>query len=351
MKRCLRRFLGFGLSALGMFSMVCAAAPFSVGPVHAADFYAGKTIELIVSSGAGSGPDINARLVARHWGDHIPGKPAIVVKNMTGGGHVRAANYMANQAPRDGTTLGSFVPAFMLTQVLKTNPAVKFDAAKFNWIGASSASNSTVFVWHSSPVQSVSDAKTTQVIMGATGSGSHAEIYPQIMNAILGTKFKIVSGYAKTPDVNLAMERGEVQGSAGTNFESLKLGNAEWLRDGKIRIIAQVGLTRDPDYPDVPLLIDLARNDKDRSLFRLFSTDTAVGRSFMTTPDVPADRLAILRTSFTETMKDPAFLKEAKAAGTEVAPISAEALQKIVQDLVDTPPDVIAQAQALLKGH
>ena len=210
--------------------------------------FAGKTIDLIVSTGAGGGQDSAARVVARHWVNHIPGKPTMVVKNMPGAGHIRAANFLANQAPKDGTAIGAIVPAFLLAQVIETSKAIQFDAAKFQWIGASSANNSTVYVWSASPVQDMAGAMKQEVLMGATGAGSYTQIYPMILNAVVGTRFKVIAGYGAAAEVNLAMERGEVHGRAGNNFNSLRMENPEWLREGKVRFLAQVGLTTVPGH-------------------------------------------------------------------------------------------------------
>jgi tripartite-type tricarboxylate transporter receptor subunit TctC len=311
-------------------------------------FFAGKTIQLIVSTGTGGGQDANARLVARHWPDHIPGRPTIVVKNMPGAGHLRAANYLANQAPKDGTVLGAIVPAFLLAQVLESSKGIQFDAAKLSWIGSSAASNSTVYVWSKTQVQTMADATRQQVLMGATGAGSYTQIYPLILNAITGTKFKVIAGYATTNDVNLAMERGEVQGRAGNNFNSLRMENPDWLRDGKIRFLAQVGLKRDPDYPDLPLMQEFGKTDEDKRLLRLFSADIAVGRPFIGPPGMAPQLLAELQRAFDETMTDPAFLADAQDMRIDVAPVKGEDLQTIVADIVATPPDVVARARQAL---
>ncbi|MFN3889486.1 MAG: Bug family tripartite tricarboxylate transporter substrate binding protein [Beijerinckiaceae bacterium] len=311
-------------------------------------FYKGKTVDLIVSSGVGGGQDANARLIARHWPRRIPGAPAMVVKNMPGAGHLRAANFMANQAPRDGTVVAALVPSFVLSQVLQTSKNIQFDAAQFSWLGASAANNSTFYVWNTSPVKTMEDARTHETLMGATGAGSYTMIYPAIMNAIAGTKFKIVLGYKSTAEVNLALERGEVQGRAGNNFNSLKMENGDWLRDRKITLIAQVGLERDPEFPDLPLMMEFGRTPEDRALLKLFSADIALGRPFLTTPGVPADRVEILRKSFMDTMNDPALLKEAQDSGVEIAPVRGAKLQEIVKEIVATPPEVARRAREAL---
>lgn len=310
-----------------------------------ADFYKDKTIELIISTGAGGGLDLNARMVARHLPKHIPGNPTIVAKNMPGAGHVRAANYIYNQAPKDGTTIGTLIPAFVMAQVLDRTDAIQFDAAKMPWLASTSASNSTVYVWKVAGVTSIDEAKKKQILMGGTGAGSYTTLYPLIMNYVLGTKFKVVSGYTSTAEIRLAMERGEVEGRAGNNFNSLKAENGDWLRDGKIALLAQVGLERDPEFGSVPLMIDFAQNDEQRKILRLFSADVVIGRPFLTAPGVPAERVAILRKAFAAMTKDPDYLRESAQAGLDVSLVEGEKIQKIVEELVQTPPDVVARAK------
>lgn len=310
-----------------------------------ADFYKDKTIELIISTGVGGGLDANARMVARHLPKHIPGNPAIVAKNMPGAGHVRAANYIYNQAPKDGTTIGTLIPAFVMAQVLGRSKSIEFDAAKMQWLASTSASNSTVYVSKATGVNTIEDAKKKQVLMGGTGAGSYTTLYPLIMNHVLGTKFKVVSGYTSTAEIGLAMERGEVEGRAGNNFNSLKSENPELLKEGKIAILAQVGLERDPEFSSVPLLVDLAKNDEERQILKLFSADVVIGRPFLTTPGVPAERVEILRKAFVAMAKDPEYLKESAKAGLDVSLVEGEKIQKIVEELVQTSPDVVAKAK------
>ena len=331
-------------------SVILAATVAVSGPAQAqADFYKGKTIELIISTGVGGGLDANARLVARHLGKHIPGNPHIVPKNMPGAGHVRAANYIFNNAPKDGTTLGTLIPAFVMAQVLGRTENIQFDAAKMQWLASTSASNSTVYVAKSTGVNTVDDAKKKEVLMGGTGAGSYTTLYPIIMNHILGTKFKIVSGYTSTNEIGLAMERGEVQGRAGNNFNSLKSENPELLKENKISILAQVGLERDPEFKSVPLLLEFAKNDEERQVLKLFSADVVIGRPFLTTPGVPAERVAILRKAFADVVKDPEFVKEAARNHIDVELIEGEKVQKIVEDLVNTPPAILAKAKEAME--
>ncbi|HEY7301314.1 MAG TPA: tripartite tricarboxylate transporter substrate-binding protein [Xanthobacteraceae bacterium] len=337
------------VTALAVTAAVCLAGAQS-GPAFAqADFYRGKSIELIISTGPGGGLDSNARLVARHLADHIPGHPAIVPKNMPGGGHIRAANYVFAQAPKDGTTIATFIPIFVMAQLLERSKSIQFDPAEFNWLASTSSSNSTVYTWYRSGVKSIADASARQVLMGATGAGSYTVIYPTIMNRLLGTRFKLVMGYKSTAEIGLAMERGEVEGRAGNNFNSLKAENPDWLKTGKINLLAQVGLERDPEFPDLPLLIDLAKSDEARAILKLFSTDVVIGRPFVSSPGVPPERVGLLRTAFAEMMKDPAFRKEAEAAGLDVTPVDGTKLQAIVSGLVHTPDDIIAKAKLAME--
>jgi tripartite-type tricarboxylate transporter receptor subunit TctC len=338
------------VTAIVLVGLAFSAALVDGQPAAAqAEFYKGKSIELIISTGVGGGLDSNARLVAKHLANHIPGQPTIVPKNMPGAGHIRAANYVFSQAPKDGTTIATFIPVFVMAQVLERSKSIQFDPSNFNWLASTSSSNSTVYVWHTSPVKTIEDTTKRQVLMGGTGVGSYTVIYPTVMNSVLGTQFKLVMGYQSTAEVGLAMERGEIEGRAGNNFNSLKAENSEWLRASKIRLLAQVGLERDPEFASVPLMSDFAKNDEQRAILKLFSTDVVIGRPFVTSPGVPAERVALLRRAFDAMMKDPAFLKDAAATGLDVSPVDGVRIQKIVSDLVHAPDDVVAKAKLAME--
>jgi len=335
-------------SRLGALAVLALAAALPA-PAVAQDFYRGKTIELVISTGVGGGLDANARVVARHLANHIPGQPTIVPKNMPGAGHIRAANYVFTQAPKDGTTIATFIPVFVMAQVLERSRSIQFNPAEFNWLGSTSSSNSTVYVWHTSGIKSVEDATKRTVVMGGTGVGSYTIIYPTVMNSVIGTRFKLVTGYQSAAEVGLALERGEIEGRAGNNFNSLKAENGEWLRSGKIVLIAQVGLTRDPEFPNVPLMTDFAKNDSDRQILRLFSTDVVIGRPFVTSPGVPPERVALLRRAFDAMMKDPAYIEDSRKAGLDVSPTDGMTIQKVVAELVNTPDDIVAKAKLAME--
>ncbi len=341
-------------SAVGLFApalpMALAATLMAPAPAAAqADFYKGKTIDLVISTGVGGGLDANARVVARHLADHIPGNPTIVPRNMPGAGHIRAANFVFSQAPKDGTVIATFIPIFVMAQVLDRSKGIQFDPANFNWLASTSSSNTTVYVWHTSSVKSVEDATKREVLMGGTGVGSYTIMYPTVMNSVIGTRFKLVTGYQSTAEIGLAMERGEIEGRAGNNFNSIKAENAEWLRSGKIKLITQVGLERDAEFPDLPLLTDFAKSDDDRQVLKLFSTDVVIGRPFVTSPGVPPDRVAMLRKAFDEMLRDPAYLDDSQKAALDVTPIAGARVQTIVTDLVHTPADIVAKAKLAME--
>ena len=300
-------------------------------------------MSLIVSTGAGGGLDANARLVARHMGKHIPGKPSIIVRNMPGAGHIQATNFMHTQAPKDGTHIGAILPSFVLYQLIDGRGA-QYDTRNFKWLGSSDVDNMNVYVWHTAAVKSVEDAKRTEILMGATGAGSYTILFPTLMNNLIGTKFKIVSGYKSTNEIHLAMERGEVQGRAGNFFSSLKSQNADWLRDGKITLIAQVGEERDPEFPSVPLLQEMTTDAEAKQIFRLFSAEIAMGKAYLTTPDTPKDRLDALRRAFDATMQDAGFRTEAKTSGIEVRPLNAAGVSRIADEILATPRALVERA-------
>jgi tripartite-type tricarboxylate transporter receptor subunit TctC len=345
----MRAFRSAGKIAPAPLISLLAALMAPAGAAAQNDFYRGKTIDLVISTGVGGGLDANARVVARHLAQHIPGNPTIVPRNMPGAGHIRAANFVFSQAPKDGTVIATFIPIFVLAQVLDRSKSIQFDPANFNWLASTSSSNSTVYVWHTSSINSLDDAKRREVLMGGTGVGSYTIMYPTVMNSVLGTRFKLVTGYQSTAEIGLAMERGEIEGRAGNNFNSLKAENPEWLRTGKIKLITQVGLERDGEFPDLPLLTDFARSDQDRQILKMFSTDVVIGRPFVTSPGVPAERVALLRKAFDEMLADPAYLEESKKAGLDVTAVAGPRIQTIVADLVHTPADIVAKAKLAME--
>jgi len=312
------------------------------------EFYKGKTISMVIGYSPGGGYDTYARLVARFMGDHIPGKPQIVPRNMPGASSRVAAAFVYNVAPKDGTVLATGDQSLSVAQVM--GEKLQFDTTKFIYIGNPSAENNTTVTWHTSPVKTIEDAKKQEIPLGATG-GSTSSQYPRAMNAVLGTKFKVILGYPGGNDINLAMERGEVAGRGSNSWASWKATRPEWLKEKKINILVQIGLNKSPDLPDVPLLMDLAKSEEDRAVLKLLSSPSAIGRPIFTTPGVPDDRVKALRAAFEATIKDPAFIEEAKKAQLDLEPVSGEELQKIVSDIVATPEPIAKRlAEIIAEG-
>jgi len=329
-------------------SALCAALLLTLHPAARAepiaDFYRGKTVNVYIGVGVGGEYDIQARLVARHIGKHIPGNPTVVPQNMTGAGGLRMINYLYNVAPKDGTYIGMIANAFPAMQAAGI-AGVQFDAAKMQWIGTIAPVVETMAVWSASGVKSIEDARKREVVAGASARGAITFIYPQMMNEFLGTRFKIVTGYPGGNAINLAMERGEVEARNNT-WSSWKATKADWLKDKKITVIAQAG-PRAADL-DAPSVEDAARTPQERQLIELVVSGTQLGRPFATNA-APADRVAVLRSAFSATMKDPEFLAEAKALGFEVDPVLGEKMQQIVEKVLATPKDVAAKAKGLLE--
>jgi len=333
---------------LALTALLLCAPPLPARAEPIGAFYAGKQINLIVSTGVGGGVDANARILARHLGDHIPGNPAIVVRNMTGAGHLQATNYMFAQAPKDGTYIAAILPTFVGYQVLDGRGA-QYDARKFPFLGSADVENANLYTWSALGVKDINEVKSREVLMGATGAGSYTALYPTLLNNVLGMKFKIVSGYKSTNEIHLAMQRGEVSGRAGNFFTSLKSQNPDWLRDHKIDMLLQFGAARDPEWLDTPLLTDLAQNAEQRQIFQVFSAEIALGKVYVATPGVPEDRLAALREAFAQTLADPAYRDEIERAQMLTRPATWQQDQVLANDILGLSPELIAKAKAAME--
>jgi tripartite-type tricarboxylate transporter receptor subunit TctC len=317
-------------------------------PASAQSFYEGKSITIVTSTGVGGTYDVTARLISRHMPRFIPGKPNMVVQNMPGGGNVLATNFMYTIAPKDGTSIASVHNAMPVQQVLG-GQGVRFDAGKFEWLGSTGPETEVILVWHTSGIRTLDEAKTREVILGGTGAGSGLVILPRAMNALLGTRFKIVSGYKSSEDINIALQRGEVEARA-FSLISITAQRADWLRDRKITILAQVGAKRAHEIPDVPLVTELAKSEEDRQVFKLISAAQGLGRPYLAPPGVPAERLAILRQAFEATLKDKAFLADAEKLQIDIDPISADDVAQLVRETVNAPASVVAKAKAAIES-
>ena len=333
------------LASILLAGMLIAASPASADDV--ADFYRGKRINLVIGYGSGGGYDTYARMLARFIGEHIPGNPTVIAQNMPGAGSRGAGNWLYNVAPKDGTVIS------MLSQATPTDQAlgqagIQFDVRKFNWIGNMVVVNNITFVWAASGIRSIDDAKQRVVVLGSTGASSPSVLYPQVSNNLFGTKFKIVLGYPGGGDINIAVERGEVDGRGSDSWASMKANNPAWIRERKVNILYQVGPRRESDL-DAPLWSELAQNDEQRQILEVLSGDVAVGRPILTAPDVPAERVKALRLAFDETLKDPKFIAAAEQARMYLNPMAGEELQQIVGRIVSPSPAVIAKVKDAIK--
>jgi tripartite-type tricarboxylate transporter receptor subunit TctC len=332
-----------------LLSAVIAAGALAPLPTHAqpvADFYKGKTINLLIGVGVGGEYDLHARLSGRHIGKHIPGNPTVVPQNMTGAGGLKMANYLYTVAPKDGTSIGMMANNFPMMQAVGA-PGVQFDATKMQWIGSISPTVETMAVWHTAGVTSIEQARQKEIVVGATGRGAITFTFPTAMNEFLGTKFKIVTGYEGGNAINLAMERGEVQARDNT-WSSWKVTKADWLRDKKIVVIAYAG-PKPKDLPGVPSLSELAKSDDDRKILDLVNSGTEFGRPLATTDGVPSDRVKALRDAFMATMADKEFLAEAEKLNIEVDPVRGEHMQELAAKLMTTPKNLADRARAIVE--
>lgn len=315
------------------------------GQASAQDAFGGKTITISIGSGSGGSYDAYARLMARHIGQHLPGKPAVVPKNMPGAGGTRVAAFIYNVAAKDGTQLGATLNSIPVFQLLNPGKA-KFDVGKFNWIGTTASPTNVLVVWHTAGVRTLEDATKKEIPVGATTAGTTQEMYPLMANRLFGTKFKVVLGYGSATEVNKAMESGEVSGRGSNSWMSYLFQNAHWVRDKKIIPLFQMTLTRDPMIKDVPTLIELASTDEQRQVISLLATTETIGRAMMAPPGVPADIVATLRKGFMDAIADPKLRAEAERAKLEIQPIEGEKLQKMVEGISNAPASVVERFKA-----
>jgi len=334
-----------------LLAFVCALAFAAAVPAAAqediAAFYKGKTVRIVVGTAAGGGYDLFARIVARHLASHIPGAPAIIVQNLPAAGGLVMTNQLYATAPRDGTVIGAPINGIPTAPLLQPNGA-HFDAEKLIWLGSTNREPYVAFVWHTGPVQSVAELQQKELIVGATTPGTTMVDFPLIANAILGTRFKIVRGYEGTPQINHAIERGEIDGQGGVGWAAVKAQVPQWISEKKIRVIAQYGLKRHAELADIPSMLEFAKSEADRRALLMLFARTEYGRPYFLPPEVPAARVAALRRAFDATMRDPAFLADAAKLQLDVDPMSGEQVQALVGELAHTPADVVARVRGIL---
>ena len=339
----------------GKFAPAIVAALFSllasvaiVFAQTASDFYQGRNINLYIGYSPGGAYDLYARVIGRHMGAHIPGNPTLIPQNMEGAGSLRLANYLYRVAPQDGTALGTIGRGIAFDPLL-IGQGDAFDAPKFNWIGSANNEVAVCVAMKNSGITKFEDLFTKELTVGGTGASSDTDQFPRVLNGVLGTHFKIVQGYPGGNDVVLAMERGELQGRCGWSWSSVLSTRKSWLEDKRMIVLVQLSLTKHPDLPDVPLVMDFAKTDQQRQILKMIFARNVMGRPYLAPPNLPADRVAALRKAFMDTMKDKDFLAEADKMRLEINPVSGEDVEKLVKDVYATPPDIVARAKAAAK--
>jgi tripartite-type tricarboxylate transporter receptor subunit TctC len=332
------------IALLVLCALAVGTAPAVSQP--ATGFYKGRTISFLIGYGPGTGYDVYARLLLRHMGRHIPGNPNMVPENMPGAGSMVMVNHLYNVAAKDGTVIG--MPARNLViEPLFGNAQAKFDGTKFTWIGSMTREVSLCFTWHTAGLTTLEDAKKREVLVGATGLASDSYIDPQLLNAVLGTRFKVVLGYPDSAAIGLAMERGELDGFCSFTYGSIKSARPQWLDQHLITILAQLTVHPAPELKDVPLIMDMTKDEAARQAFELVFANQEMGRPVAGPPGMPADRLAVLRTAFDATMKDRQFLEDAARTHIDIDAIAGAAIDELMARMYATPKPVIDKVMAI----
>lgn len=326
-------------AVLALASTACAAD-------SVADFYAGKQIKVIVGGNAEGGYAPYARLLSTFMGQYMPGNPQVIVQYMPGAGGLVATNYVYNVAPRDGTVIGA-VQRNVARLALIRDPGTKYDPVKINWVGSLQNDVSVCVAWKASGIKTIQDAMEKELIVGGTGLND-TEQFPALLNNILGTKFKIISGYNSSPAISLAIERGEISGRCGWSWDSLRSQKGEWLTENKLNILAQLSMKRLPEIGDVPMVIDMAKTKEQRDILEFIFGEQTMGKPFMMGPDIPKDRLAALRDAFLKAAADPAAIAEMNKMSLGLSPTSGEELQQLVEKMYATPQATVDRAIAAL---
>ncbi len=333
-----------------VLSFLCAALLTAVAPSRAAEpeaSFRGKTVRIIVGASAGGGYDAYARLLAAHLGRNMPGNPSVIVQNMAGAGSLLASNYIANVAPKDGTVIGAVNPV-IVTDSLFHPDRFRFDSRKVKWIGSALRETHVATAWHLAPVQTFDQVFQKDFLVA--GAGGSTTSYPAVLNGVLGTRFKVVAGYAGTAEGNLAMERREVDGNGAITWASVKVTQTQALRDKQLRILVQFGLAKHRELPDVPWIYDYVRNDADRAALNLEFGTQEFGRPYLVAEGVPDATVAILRAAFDRTMASPEFRADAMRRGLDLDPTTGAEIQGVVEEIHKTPADVINRVRGLLES-
>jgi tripartite-type tricarboxylate transporter receptor subunit TctC len=344
------------LICTGGFAVLALATASAGGAGNVADFYRGRIVNMEIGYSPGGGYDLYARTVARFLGKHIPGNPTIVPKNMEGAGSLRLANWLYSAAPKDGTEIGTIGRGIAFDPLLG-NPGAEFDPLKLTWLGSANNEVSVCVSWYTSGITKFEDlyskpmTDSKPMTVGGTGGGSDTDVFPHVLNGVLGTKMKIVSGYPGGNNISLAMERGEVQGRCGWSWSSVVATHSDWIRQHKINVLAQLSLSKHPDLPNVPLIMDLAKTAEQKQILKVIFARQVMGRPYLAPPDLPSDRARALQQAFMDTMKDADFLAEAKQEKLEINPVPGAEVEQVLKDAYQTPKAVAAKAARLANGE
>jgi tripartite-type tricarboxylate transporter receptor subunit TctC len=316
-----------------------------------ARFYKGKQVTMVIGSTPGGGYDLYGRLVARHIAKYIPGNPTVVPSNMGGAASLVATQYIANVGPKDGTSIGAIYPQVVLELLMGDKSSVKLDPRKLNYLGSANSEVYICMVRADMPVKTLDDAIKTEVVMGSTAPGSSSHDFTLLLNNVLGTKFRLVSGYPGNQQIALALEKREIDGACGTGWSTLSSARPHWLRDGFIRLIAQEGLKGSPelDALKVPMAIDHAKTPEQRAIMEIVYSQLLFGRPFVVAPEVPADRVEALQAAFLAALKDPELLAEAKRVNLDIVPLPGPEVKAMVERLFATPPQVVEKTKQALQ--
>jgi tripartite-type tricarboxylate transporter receptor subunit TctC len=331
-------------------TILIAAMPWLASAAHAQtveEFYKAHPITMLVGSGAGGGYDVYARAFARYWAEHIPGHPTIIAKNLPAAAGLAAASTLYNGAERDGSAIGAFTNGAAMDPLFG-NPGAHYDARRFNWLGSIGKLKNVCATWHSSPVKTIADARAREVIVAAAGATSNTAIVPKMLNALLGTRFKVVSGYDTGSGLTMAVERGEAEGICGLSWSTMKASRPHWIADHLLNVIVQMGLAKLRDLPDVPSALDLIEEPNNKQVMELILIRQEAGRPFAAPPDVPADRIAALRRAFADTLADPDFIAEAGKTQLEIEPMTGEDIARMLAEAYAVPKVIVERAAELV---
>ena len=335
-------------------SAAAAVALLLSGAAHAqsvADFYRGKRVDLVTSGSVGGGYDLYARILARHMPRHIPGNPTITVKNMVGAEGVKAANFLYSIAAQDGSVIGGLQRNNGVMRLYDPdNAGIQFAARKFHWLGSPQQEVGLFVLSTKAGVRTVEDLKTHEVTVSSTARTAPTSVYPRMLNALYGAKIRIIEGYDGSQSGLLAIERGEVDGNvSGGSSASFRARFNPWIKAGKAMVVLQMGMARDPEYPNAPTALEIVTDPSAKQLFEIAFTEQVMGRPFLLPPGVPADRVKALRAAFDATMKDKVMLDEAKKQKVEIDPVSGEQINALLERAFSTPPDVIAHLREIAR--